>query len=1615
MLQLSGNSETAFAERNSIIIAPVVYAEWNYNTIYRPYVITSSSAGPVSTSFDTLANWSATKGGSAYFDTLSGFTSDVDPTASAIGLYSPNSQATFSSGLVSLPSANNAYYKLVFYIKADHINVYSSLNMIPGADITSTPNVVGSASTLYYRVTPVNSHGKSVTKDLDALDVVAVPVGAGTSSVYHRFDTNKYKANAFHVYRGTSSSFLTYVNTVPLRDIKIKTFSNMTNYNTASLTIESAAQLEVGEQFIIKSKNKKHVSLNNKSIIGINGTEWRITSISGNNVVASLVSPTTPINKTSYTTSKFKYFESVIRMLGLVDFLSVKQTSRTAPSIRSTQTRIFPSICLYNGSNIIETPRILTRVYENEFADSEIKGQMVEIDGVNYKKIEILFGSTEQFNAFRLDIDVDSSHVKNKTLIYRPQVYKIDEWKFNNNQYYPLESVFNPFRPGEAALHPYLSQQNPQDLEINTDLLTSNTVIDKPSSFAVSNPDRLFQNIYPYKQLYDTTLNNVFKYYIGPATSTSSYTSIRAQYNSFLNVNKIVVKGIQAFSNLTTASGTVVLLTPTSSIVIPFSPGSFNNMGLMTLYYNGARWSNSRIYDQTYPAKLTDSGALQNVAASVSGIILNITNITPVSTDFVGKNLPLRAHIVEISPRLELDISTYIQEITVNKSMDNSDSAAGFPLGYINANSGTLTLNNVPVYKNNFPHTIFESFSENATFSRLLRQNTKLTCFLRSPASDFTDFIPLLTMYTDEWNATGTNQISLDLFDGAQNQLMTVQTPDYLSEYQGLFQTITDLLDASGFSDYDYDGLKRVLKNKNTDISHFWTDRKNQTVLEALKALFVAHQIGAAFDEYGILRFTDLDKVIHSFNDNSINPNIAVTDITTSIIGSNDSLITYIPNIIKDSYTETTSRRVGKISLQYTIPQRAYTDQVNISGKALVQVQPHAAWESPQAAVIKSFAHRSVTSSQKYFYSNPDFTVMKHAHANPRYTLGDQQGMAFLGGELIGWTGFEYKFTPIIGQDSTTISPAHDSSVTVMISGGNDISNTISDMTNMDDRVNQVNYDFTGNVLGITRGLRNTSVRNHLMYDDVNPPTGFFSSSAYFKKGIITGRYTTSNLAGSGNTNSVTFDKNIATFTTKKQKVGRNYPIFVSPLKSIYVGDYMVPTAASSFNYFSFVFQAPNLNTITNWNQHVNHKQVELGIYIDTAYGKLMFNLGNDKNHTYLKPDYDAGLGDVYCPYVLVFPGKGSASPTYTPQINTTNVFDGHDHRFSVLFSNTPDFNSPSQPDKNNKMTYSYCTFFVDGKRYGPYHLQNRSSKAVVASPNAEFGFYVKNIHYNLSGSVSNEYTKIVNLKEIYAARWASGNGHEIDNVRVKHHWESKQFLDNLVVGHTNPEPPYYYWGPNVLTGVKFYDNQDFTTSPMVVKSLFTDFTGYGTGTETTPYPTLGKTSSKSVQVSRIDATPFRARFAVVNTDNQIVYLATNDGKVSGGTITPMGIVGLYNRMTDPIVLEKIIDPSAVSNSIVLNTSWIQSEKDAQNLFEKINLMANTFNSEINVTIFGNPLVQIGDYVQFIFSVKKIGYDPEDTSDSNQRKLFFVKSVSHTYNEGLDTNLVLKPMFNMPQ
>jgi hypothetical protein len=1607
MLQISGNAETAFAGLNSIRLAPKVYIEWNYNSVQRPYVVSTSSAGPMTAanSLGTASLWTVTNGGSVVSASGLDFVSDIDSTASGLLLHTNSTRATFNSPVITVTPANKSYYKIVFYVKADQATRYNNLATIPATAISASTSSPGTTNTYYYRIVPVDHNGRRSANDLNGSDIFSFATAANPTKLILNWDTVKYRSAAYNIYRGTDSSFMPYVTTMPLRTLSVQNVN--ISGTSGSFTVNNSAHINLSETFVFNSSRSA-----GRSVLYDQST-WVITAISGNLITASLTyNPGISNNSTSDAGSRARYSSNpTIIMQSYVDNPSIAPSLLDAIPIHSTKVRIMPTVYLSKGANVLETTKTFVRVFETDNSEPQVTRSMVEVDGVNYRRVEVWFGSNEQFDSVRLDIDVDASYVSPQVVIYRPEMHQMNEWTFYTLQNYPIESVFSSHRPGETLLNPFL---NASDKKINSNYISSTITTDRPVSFVCYNPDRFYGNILPFKQMYDTTMNNTMRYYISDqlnSTSTVAPTSIRAQYNNYMSINKIVIKGSNVFSNFNAASGVVTLLGSFGSSSIAFNLGDWDKNGLLDLYYNGISWTTVRPTDGTYPPTLTDSGALQNVIQQVSGIILNINYLQSQSSDIVGDSHILRAHVIEISPRLEIDVSNLTQDITVDKTLDSADLAAGFPLGYANSNTGDIVISNVPVYKNTFPHSIFETFSDDSTFSNLLRQNIKFTMALYSPAADFSGYIPLTTMFSDNWSISGLNNITVNLFDPAQTQLMGVQPPDYYGHHENMFYTITNILDASGFSDYDYDGLKKIMSGKATSTSHFWTDRKTQSAMDAVKAFFVAHQIGAYFDEYGMMRFKDLDKIINDFFDDSFYPDFAVTDVNVSITkgtGSGAYQIGYIPNIFKDSYNSSTNKKIGKISIQYQAPFKQFTAQNNSNLMGQQDVQPFGVWHATTGGVIKSWTDRSITSNQDYFHVQPSLTIMGGTRV-PRYTLGDFEGTAFLQGELISWKGLSYKFTPYQSKASQPLAPYYSQGFAAKISDGQELVEYVNEFANQDDRINQIVFDFTGVVNGVTRGNRFTSIRNHYLYDDAigGIPTGYVSPSSAFFKRLVTSSSSISTIGS--HTSNIVFDKNVAVFTLKKQKTTKTNPVVLIPQKSTNYGDYMVPTAASSFNYYSFTFNSHNFaDPKINWNNH-EHTKLEVGIYINTDYGKFMFSLQNDKNKTFLKPAYDAALGDTYTPYTF----KEYASAAWQPIAHklVKNIYDGHEHRFSILFHKDKDHANPSQTDSNNKMRYQYFTIFIDSHKYGPFLINSRGSKQGV-NPTDSFGFYAKNLTKS-TGKANVEHPLKVHLTEMYAVKWPDNWGKQIDGNRIKWHWEHPYFLNKIVNQEPDAEPPYYFWGRNWLTGVNFYDSADFETTPVYPESLELVYTGYGAGDNSKTE--LTKTDNKSISHSDLHATPFRARFAVVNTDTQVVVLADANQQVDGNKFTPMALQGNYSKFSDKILIEKIIDPTSIANAISIDTQWIQSQNDAEKLMNKLEFLTNSFSADVNVTIFGNPLIQIGDYCQMIYSAKKIGYNPENTSNSVINKIFLVESVNQKYSTGLETSLTLKPMFQLPQ
>ena len=166
-------------------------------------------------------------------------------------------------------------------------------------------------------------------------------------------------------------------------------------------------------------------------------------------------------------------------------------------------------------------------------------------------------------------------------------------------------------------------------------------------------------------------------------------------------------------------------------------------------------------------------------------------------------------------------------------------------------------------------------------------------------------------MYADTWEVNNLDNVTITAFDPMKYSLMAEEAPDYLCYSENIFNTITNILDASGVGDYDYNFLKTILNRRTRTVLGFSCSRV-QTLFDVLKNFFVSYQIGATYDEYGILRFYVLDDYIFNYAGQTFKPVFAITD-TDIILDAPTGSINYSANIVKDTYQATIDRKLGKI------------------------------------------------------------------------------------------------------------------------------------------------------------------------------------------------------------------------------------------------------------------------------------------------------------------------------------------------------------------------------------------------------------------------------------------------------------------------------------------------------------------------------------------------------------------------------------------------------------------------------------------------------------------------------------------------------------------------------
>lgn len=1166
-----------------------------------------------------------------------------------------------------------------------------------------------------------------------------------------------------------------------------------------------------------------------------------------------------------------------------------------------------PQIVFYDNATVKYGSQYV-KVYNAAGAETLSSQSTITTDPIIWKKIEIWFGvssdlTSQAFDRINLLLNASADYTQSSFYVDNIQIYEVTEFDYLNNQYYSTDSLFSSLRPGESLLNPAISS-NSSLRYINYGKWNQSA---KPCSFAIQNPQIILQNAYPFKQ-YIPSIYDRFKYYISQPGLTT--TGIQAYYDAYMSINKIVLKISNAFSYPT--STTVTLVTNSGNTTI--SNISFNNDGIATIYYYNNAWSQTA---WTYPPQLTSNGQLQGTLNNVKAIKMAVTGLT-VNSNITAEDSTKYSNeikslsVIEISPRLEVDLSSLILGMTTTKETSQGEDT--LPIGLITSNNATISISNIPVTYNGSPFTIFDNDSTEATFYGLMRQGVKFSISYKSPMSSFTGTIPSGIFYSNNWQLSDISTVNVDTFDQSKILLMSIAAPQYSATNAGLLEIITDLFNISGFSDYDYDSLSNAI-DLNVKISYFWSDEQ-VTLFEVLSNLFISYQITAYFDEYGMLKFLSAKNILDKINSSSFKPDFMVTDASTTISDSSNTSITYSPNIIPNSYSQSIGNKIGKVIINYKTTNTVLSDSVkDLNAQAgLIATKREfvkTIWqEDTSTGLACTSISKSMYPQDNYFYFDPSSLL------DPRKTIAMNFGDAFIGSEAVSYEGIEYSFFP---------TNQSDINIKKIITVPGDIDNAISEIKSYLQTLGLsfkgINFYPTGKAVGVKRGKYNTPINNHFIFDSKAGTSAAIadtvSPSSYFN-------YYTINSAG--------------TFSSSSTGVIFNYgnaKISSSTLNSGYA---LSPNEYSgNYNYYAFSFHS----------SYRQSAQTTLGLFFNktgsSSTTEFLTLSRYNKNQTQIILSSGSPLGNVQNT------SKSVKGTVISGQVLSIDLFDGKEHRVAV-YTQSP-----------------FVYIFIDGRVVARIKVTINPENLNINS-NSNFGTFVMCTGTGIASAV---------FTEIYAAKFpVAYNTKKIPNFNSfpRYHFQTESYLKNIVHGIPNIVPHYLWQAKPQIRGAKLYDVKH-SLSPAIPSTAGLQKVMYGQAKATNNETNLvlERTNAWDVSYSPIAITPFRSRFFAVNNSNQVVYLKAPNDQIGDLTVVPLQIQANYQFLSDQKIVEKIIDSKYISTTIQLDTDWIQGENDAYKILTNIVNLTRGFSREIGIEIFGNPLVQVGDICQFKYTLKRVG------------------------------------------
>jgi len=1453
------------------------------------------------------------------------------------------------------------------------------------------------------------------------------------------------------------------------------------------------------------------------------GTATQV-SINNNNPSGSRsVTPITDSNKhPSFNTFSFS-------MTGTGDFVQYTST----PSVPSTAYKIVTYFTTSSNTPIMINTNAQGVTSGNVNINKQHGSNNAEVNSYNWTKIETYIGSSsaaEAISKFTYKISANRFSTSQETpIIYytQPEVYATTNFDYMYGTVWSTDDVFTAFRPGESYVRTGLdSYFTPSDFRQikNTEILAgyNSSPFDMPASPLVATPNFFHASsplpVYKHNLMTDIS---AYKYFVSDYVTNPSVTGF---YADPVIMNKVVVK----LNTYLATTPVVVTVTKTDGGTISSSPITPPNNGVIILYLNNGslttdKWAANSMPSFTNTGDLNNYVSIKNITVTAQSPVRRTAEFTQSGQSTLNADLQNNMdllQVIEISPRLEIDLTPYVIDVSVNKALDSKQTY--LPISSVVTDDATITLSSIPFGDMANPVPIFSNVSNLSSniLKNNLRKNVKF--YINYNLIDYTDtsnidqtvnkIIPGGVFYSDTWQQNDIDTVSIQCYD-LTRYLQTIPASDYVANFKNAFEVISNVLDLSGFTDYDIDSLYSVCNDLNSPLSldYYFCNSKDTTLLDALNQIFLPYQIGAYVDNYGVMKFLSLSNIMGKIS-------------STANFNIDDSVV------VQNGYTINNKSKPGKISLRYQIPRLKQSLSLQNVTNADVRVGPSYIYTTSNDVV---WSQQSVDAVGLNYLAAPmadtdnSFAVNQADLLDSFHTFNlNNDGYAVIEDEIVS---FVYKQYTIAQSSSPNVN------VTVSVKNDLELAAAVSKFIK-DKKIGLIQNQ--GPISAISHGTATSNGKNYTTTTYTVTPTQQYPLST-FKIGdlvSVTGMNPDSLnangkvIAASGNSFTLITSSADAFVSGGFVTKGFDYDVFITPTglitnvnrgmfgtsvsahklvnsvsgdivveKDVKVSLYNSGTSISTqSNNFSIVTHTDDPNSTTTPKAQIPKYYITAN---PNSTGKVLFYPNSDSDQGYntysVKFNFDsssavfpnrasAGLffnmntsstdGTVFLElikynnsltvpdyrYLLVLSHLEGGTPVVKAWTDVSGVVfsimnnfeklyrkndgaviaktadglndyilyaDPHE-TFNLKFVKYPYSNANDGEGPSGTSGYVWTAFLNNteisgwqipsGNKWIPTDANTITGlrkkvvfdEPLVTGSSIKFGAFASAsptlipnslitypaTYTPVGGSAKGAFTPnsvIAYVREIYASQKS------LKERSVNYYFQDREFLNGLVQNQRlfNSYKEYMMQTQPEVIGINTYDVQYTNGAAVGVDILPVEYAWfYYPGNTLLDQNFLQHqiVDEYSVSYSTPINTGFRAKFALVNNSSHMVYLKKDSDELNAFVVNLNLWTHEIIAPSDPEIIEYVTDAGNIGEVVQLDSSFIQSKAAAGKLLKLISAGIDNFSKDVTLSIFGNPMIEVGDVIGFNYPLMGI----------NQQK-YLVHGVSHTYNNGLTTKLTL--------